>query len=273
MRSLIAASPQRTRAGLARAFRHAIGWTGPDGGIRAMMARLTMLAMHRDGIITLPPPRRAPGRLREPEPGPETDPPQAPVPETLDAVRPIRPVWVTGAGPGASHVWNGFVARWHYLGYTPPAGARMRCAVEDREGRPLAMPGFPAAAWKTAPRDACIGWSPEVRGRNLQRVIDNSRYLIMPRVRIPNPGPHILSEARRRLPRDRHGRHRVTPVLMETSVEVPRFTGAVYGASGWIRAGTTSGRGRYGRKNQWAKPGKDIWPCPLRRDWKRTPSR
>ncbi len=50
----------------------------------------------------------------------------------------------------------------------------------DREGRPLAMPGFPAAAWKTAPRDACIGWSPEVRGRNLQRVIDNSRYLIMP---------------------------------------------------------------------------------------------
>ena len=56
MRSLIAASPQQTRAGLAREFCHAINWVGPDDRIRAMMARLTMLAMHRDGIITLPPP-------------------------------------------------------------------------------------------------------------------------------------------------------------------------------------------------------------------------
>ncbi len=273
MRSLIAASPQQTRAGLARAFCHAIGWTGPDGGIRAMMARLTMLAMHRDGIITLPPPRRAPRRLRGPEPGPETDPPQAPMPETLDAVRPIRLVRVTGAGPEASRVWNGFVARWHYLGYTPLVGAQMRYAVEDREGRPLAMLGFSAAAWRTAPRDAYIGWSPEVRERNLQRVIDNSRYLIMPWVRIPNLASHILSEARRRLPQDWHDRYKVTPVLMETFVEVPRFTGAVYKASGWIRVGTTLGRGKYDRKNEWAKPRKDIWLCPLRKDWKRTLNR
>ena len=90
MRSLIAASPQQTRAGLAREFCHAINWVGPDDRIRAMMARLTMLAMHRDGIITLPPPRQAPRRLRKPEPCRETDPPQAPVPETLEAVRPIR---------------------------------------------------------------------------------------------------------------------------------------------------------------------------------------
>ncbi len=169
--------------------------------------------------------------------------------------------------------WNAFVARWHYLGYTPLVGAQMRYAVEDREGRPLAMLGFPAAAWKTAPRDSFIGWSPEVRERSLQRLVGNSRYLIMLWVRIPDLASHILSEARRRLPRDWHDRYGVTPVLMETFVEVPRFTGAVYKASGWIRVGTTLGRGRYDRKNEWAKFRKDIWLCPLRRDWKRTPSR
>ncbi|MCY3876321.1 MAG: DUF4338 domain-containing protein, partial [Rhodobacteraceae bacterium] len=270
MRALIASSPQQTRAGLARAFCRAIGWVKPDGGLRDMAARLTMLRMHRDGIITLPPPRHGLRPRRVPEFGPETDPPVTPMPETLDAVRPIRLVRVTGAGRAASVAWNGFIARWHYLGYTPLIGAQMRYAVQDREGRPLALLGFSAAAWKTAPRDDFIGWSPEVRERNLYRVIDNSRFLIMPWVRIPNLASHILSQARRQLPQDWDTQYKVTPVLMETFVEIPRFTGALYKASGWTRVGTTQGRGRYDRKNEYAKPRKDIWLCPLRKDWKRT---
>ena len=238
-----------------------------------MTARLTMPAMHRDGTVTLPPPRRAPGRLRKPEPGPETGPPQAPMPETPDAVRPVRPVRVTGAGREASRVRNGFAARRRCLGRAPLAGARMRCAVEDREGRPLAMPGFPAAAWKTAPRGAFTGRPPEVRERNLQRVTGSPRHLTMPWVRIPDLAPRILSGARRRLPQDRHGRYRAAPVLTETFAGIPPFTGAVRKASGRIHAGTALGRGRHGRKNGWAKPGKDIRLCPLRRDWKRTLSR
>ena len=270
MRALIASSPQQTRAGLARAFCRAIGWVKPDGGLKDMAARLAMLRMHRDGIITLPPPRHGLRPRRVLEFGPETDPPATPMPETLDAVRPIRLVRVTGAGRAASVAWNGFIARWHYLGYTPLIGAQMRYAVQDREGRPLAMLGFSAAAWKTAPRDDFIGWSPEVRERNLYRVIDNSRFLIMPWVRIPNLASHILSQARRQLPQDWDTQYRVTPVLMETFVEIPRFAGALYKASGWTRVGTTQGRGRYDRKNEYAKPRKDIWLCPLRKDWKRT---
>ena len=84
----------------------------------------------------------------------------------------------------------------------------MSHVVEDREGRPPATLGFSAAAWRTAPRDAFIGWKPQVRERNLRLVIDNSRYLIMPWIRIPNLASHILSEVRRRLPQgwnDRYG--------------------------------------------------------------------
>ncbi len=89
-----------------------------------------------------------------------------------------------------------------------------------------------ATQWKTAPRDSFIGWSPEVRERSLQRLVGNSRYLTMLWVRIPYLASHIFSEARRRLPRDWHDRYGVTPLLMETFVEVPRFTGAVYKVSG-----------------------------------------
>ena len=55
--------------------------------------------------------------------------------------------------------------------------------------------------------------------------------------------------------------------------ETPRYTGAVYRASGWIRVGTTQGRGRYDRQKQFDKPKKDVWLRPLRRDWKRTLNR
>ena len=96
MRELIAASPQPSRAGLAREFCRAIGWFKPDGELKTMMAKVTMLKMHRDGIITLPPARQRPTTPRPPVIGPETDPPKTPMPDSLDAVRPIRLVKVTG---------------------------------------------------------------------------------------------------------------------------------------------------------------------------------
>ena len=269
MRALIAASPQQTRAGLARAFCRATGWVKPDGGLKEMMARVTMLRMHRDGIITLPPPRHGPRPRRVPKFGPETEPPVTPMPQTLDAVRPIRLVKVTGTGRAASRLWNEFIARYHYLGHKTLVGAQMRYAVQDREGRPLAMLGFSAAAWKTAPRDAFIGWSPDVRERNLPLMVDNSRYLIMPWVQIPNLASHILSNARRQLPQDWQSQYNIAPVLMETFVETPRFSGITYKASGWIHVGATQGRGRYDTKREFGKPIKAIWLCPLRKDWKR----
>ena len=91
------------------------------------------------------------------------------------------------------------------------------------------------------------------------------RFLILPWVHIPNLGSHILAIVRRRLPIDWTERYNTTPVLIETFVETPRYTGAVYRASGWIRVGTTQGRGRYDREKLCNKPRKDVWLRPLRR--------
>ena len=59
MRALIAGPPARNRSQLATEFCRQTSWVKPDGGLKTMMAKVTMLKMHRDGVITLPPARPA----------------------------------------------------------------------------------------------------------------------------------------------------------------------------------------------------------------------
>ena len=108
---------------------------------------------------------------------------------------------------------------------------------------------------------------------NLPLVIDNPRFLIVPWITIPNLGSYILSLVRRQLPDDWTERYNTTPVLIETFVETPRFTGALYKASGWTLVGTTKGRDRYDRHTRRDQPKNDIWLRPLRKDWRRTLNR
>ena len=272
LRALIAAERPPTRHALSREFCRHISWFKPDGGLKDMMARVTMLAMHRDGLVALPPPKQRQSRPGPIAFGPDTEPPLFPAPTSLDEIRPLdlRPV---GRGTREGMLWNEFVARYHYLGYKTLVGAQMRYAVHDRNGWPVAMLGFSTAAWRLAPRDKFIGWTPQLREKNLPLVVDNPRFLILPWIKIPNLGSHILAIVRRRLPDDWAERYNTTPVLIETFVETPRHTGAVYNASGWIRVGTTQGRGRYDRHTKRAQPKKDIWLRTLRKDWKRTLNR
>ena len=122
-------------------------------------------------------------------------------------------------------------------------------------------------------RSRRIGWTPALREKNLPKVIDNARFLILPWIEIPNLASHVLSVVCRQLIRDWIARYNTTPVLIETFVETPRFIGTAYQASGWTHVGTTKGRGRYDRQKKYDKPKKAIWLRPLRKDWKRSLNR
>ena len=139
----------------------------------------TMLAMHRDGVIALPAPKGRQGRPGQIVFGPDTEPPLFPAPTTLDEVRPLDLRTVVRATREGKR-WNEFVARYHYLGYKTLVDAQMRYAVHDRNGWPIAMLGFSTAAWKLAPRDRFIGWTPQLREKTLPLVVDNPRFLILP---------------------------------------------------------------------------------------------
>ena len=268
IRALIARrDPTLHRRALSQEVCRRLDWRKLDGGLKDMSARVAMLRMHRDGLIVLPPRRRAPIVRRPIVPGPATDRPLFPIPERLAEIWPVLVEPIRNSAEG--RIWNEFVARYHYLGYSTLPGAQMRYLARAAGGEPLAVLGFGAAAWKIAPRDKLVGWTPETRRRNLPLVVNNARFLILPWVRINNLASHILALIERRLPDDWENRYALRPVLLETFCESLRFEGICYRAANWMKVGMTQGRGKLDVRKERALPVKDIWLKPLRRDWKR----
>ncbi len=266
IRGLIAQrQPRLSRTALSQAVCRALHWRKPDGGLKQVSARVALLRMQRDGLLRLPAARRGPAPARKPEPTPASDPPRPELlPARLAQVRPLRLDCLRPRDP-RSRLWNEFVERYHYLGHKRLPGAQLRYFVKAADGQLL---GFGAAAWKTAPRHRFIGWSPATRERNLQRVVNHTRFLILPWIRLPCLASHLLAGVERQLSRDWQDRYKTCPVLLETFCETPRFAGTCYRAAHWTLVGQTQGRGKLDTRHEYAKPVKNIFVKPLCPDWK-----
>jgi hypothetical protein len=153
---------------------------------------------------------------------------------------------------------------YHYLGHKPLPGAQLRYFVYSGN-QPVALLGFGAAAWQTAPRDCYIGWSHAQREKNLHLIVNNARFLILPWVQSKNLASMILAMAARQLPDDWLVQYNYRPVLMETFVEKQRFEGTCYKAANWRYLGQTKGRGKLGPAGKQSVPIKDLWVYPLKR--------
>jgi hypothetical protein len=114
----------------------------------------------------------------------------------------------------------------------------------------LACLQWTSAAWKLAVRDRWIGWTHEQRARALPYIVNNSRFLILPRVRIKGVASKILGHCARQLPEDWQRRYGYRPLLLEILVDRQRFAGTCYRAANWIPLGQTQGRGRMDRYHQ-----------------------
>jgi len=239
IRQMIAEDPTRTRADLSRLACHALKWYKPDGGLKEMSARVAMLRMQADGLIQLPPPRG-------PRPNPQvrittrSDPGPA-IEQPASTLRPLQLQLVRDKAD--SRLWNEYIERYHYLGHKPLPGAQLRYFVHAAE-QLVALLGFGAAAWQTAPRDQFIGWTSALREKNLHRIVNNARFLILPWVHAPNLASMILAQVAKALPDHWQAQYGIRPVLLETFVEKPRFLGTCYHAANWIHLGQTKGRGK-----------------------------
>ena len=263
IQQLIDEDPARTRADISRLACHVMGWFKPDGGLKEMSARVAMLRMQADGLITLPPPRCSPpdSRIRitsASDPWPTIEQPAG-------ALAPL--VLKLVVAKADSRLWNEYIQRYHYLGHKPLPGAQLRYLVYAA-GQVVAALGFGAAAWQTAPRDLFIGWTHEQRKRNLHLIVNNARFLILPWIRSHNLASMILAKVARKLPDQWQSVYNVRPVLLETFVEKPRFRGTCYHAANWNHLGQTKGRGKLGPCGIQSVPIKDIWIYPLDRNFK-----
>ena len=253
-----------SRQELSRRLCERVGWRKPDGHYKEMSCRVALLRMERDGRVRLPAPRKRYGlpasrvrRTRLGEPG-------APIRKKAGELKLSLEV-VTAE---QSALWNELIDRYHYLGYRRLPGAQLRYFVTSPEGR-LALLGFSAAAWATAPRDRYIGWDGYLRKKNLRFVVNNSRFLILPWVSSRNLASRILSLSARQLPGDWQKRYKYRPVLLETFVDRDRFAGTSYKAAGWTCVGQTQGRGKLDVRHERAVPVKTVWVHPLEEDFRK----
>ena len=169
-------------------------------------------------------------------------------------------------GKAESRRWRELVERYHYLGCAVPFGANLRYWVRNRE-RELACLLWTSPAWKMQARDDWIGWSDTQRRRNLQSIVNNGRFLILPWVRVKGLASKILALSARHMPRDWATTYGFHPLLLETLVEVSRFRGTCYRAANWIHVGQTAGRGRTDREHKaHGRAVKDIYLYPLVRN-------
>jgi hypothetical protein len=164
-----------------------------------------------------------------------------------------------------------YIQRYHYLGYKVPYGAQLRYFVRSLQPPCplLACLLFTSAAWKIAPRDTFVGWSQPARQANLSLVVNNSRFLILPWIRVPNLASHILSLAARQMPGDWWAAYRAQPLLLETLVDGTRYHGGCYRAANWTEVGLTQGRGRMDRSGKAQGVRKHIFLFPLHRHWRK----
>ena len=265
IRALIAQG-QVCRSQLARQVCQEFGWLNAQGRLKEMSCKVALLRMERVGLLVLPPPRARNGNGKKQlraqnllalEQTPLTLPAHQLHPLSLVLAR-TRPERL---------LYRQIMVQHHYLGYCPMAGAQLRYLLFNGF-RLLGGLGFGASAWSLADRDRLIGWSSTQRQRNLHLVLNNHRFLLLPWVRCPNLASRVLGLVCRRLAADWFFHYGYRPVLLETFVQLPRFTGTAYRAANWRYVGLTKGRGKLEKLHQAILPQKAIFLYPLRPDFK-----
>ncbi len=163
-------------------------------------------------------------------------------------------------------LWYEYIDRYHYLGYQLPFGAQLRYFIKSGSTNEiLGCFQFSSPAWRMAPRDQWIGWSDEQRKINLQKIVNNSRFLILPWVKVKNLASSALALAAKKIRKDWYDSYGYSTVLMETLVDEKKFKGTCYKAANWVHLGKTTGLGRMGRGTQNNLVIKEIYIYPLTR--------
>jgi hypothetical protein len=271
VRALIAEHPDWHRTALSRHLCEFWNWRNGAGRLKDMAARTLLLKLQAKGLIELPPPRTRTGRPRAQAP-PSLPPEGLPWPprSIASALEPLQPVSLELAHTsGSRRRVRELLVQYHYRGFHGAVGENVQYLVRDLRGRELAVMVFGAAAWKVAVRDRFIGWSVEQRQQQLGAIANQQRFLVLPWVRVPHLASHLLGLATRRLSADWQARYGHRVWLVETFVELDRFTGAAYRAAGWLELGVTTGRTRQDRHRTLQSPLKSVWVRPLHSAFRR----
>jgi hypothetical protein len=261
--SIVEAEPSISRRALSKRVCELMNWRAPNGNLQEMSCRKAMSQLERRGLIELPV-VDAEYSFRQRSDNAAAQIPALPEIEcSLKELGRIEVVPVSSRYSKTSRIWNGLMDKYHYLGSGPLCGAQIRYLICSEGGEYLGGLSFSAAIWRLSARDKWIGWSDKARRANLNRVVCNSRFLILPTIQVPNLASHVLSLGTTRLCDDWEERYGIRPVLVETFVNPKRFKGTCYLAANWINLGRTAGRSNPYPNGKIPDGKKEIFAYPL----------
>ena len=268
IRKLISENPGDSRRALSQKLCKAWNWIQSNGALRDMVCRGFMLRLESAGYIKLPPRKFTPNNPLANRKRPQkVDIDKTPVSTALSKIQPleIRQVRRTLS----EKLFNSLISQYHYLGYCHPVGEHLKYMVFT-QGRPIAC-----LAWSSAPRhigcrDKFIGWSPDIRKKNLHLIAYNSRFLVLPWVKIKNLASHLLGAMTKVLPVDWQRAYNHPIYFFETFVDTERFKGICYRAANWIYLGNTTGRGKNDQTHRPNRSIKAVLGYPLSKNFQET---
>jgi len=266
IRRLIQDNPGASRRALSKKLCEAWEWKQANGALRDMVCRGLLLMLERAGEICLPAVRFVPRNpfVKRTKPAPvliDTSELRGGLAEIglLDLQQVRR--------TPEEVLFNSLLEQYHYLGYEQPVGEHLKHLVWAG-GRPLACLAWSSAPRHLGPRDRFIGWEPAARKRNIHLIAYNTRFLILPWVRVPHLASHILGLMAKRLSADWQQVYGHPIYLLETFVDPARFRGTSYRAANWIAVGSTTGRGKDDLTHRPNRPIKEILVLPLHRGFR-----
>jgi hypothetical protein len=241
-------------------------WRSSTGKFRELDCRKEMIRLNREAKLTLPEPMTRSNFYRKGDYS-HIKLSFPTVSCSLSEFGEIRLVQVTKGD--LAYIWNYMMKNIHYMKSSMLCGQQIRYLVHHESYGWIGGLSFNSSALSIECRDKYIGWSLEDKQNNLTHVLCNSRFLIVPGIKVKYLASHILSKAVRQLPGDWKNRYGVEPVLLETFIDKTLFEGTCYQAANWLYIGETKGRGRNDRNNKKGKTIKKIYVYPLRKDWRR----
>jgi len=262
LRDWIEGNPQWSRKRLARELCQRWQWVDRQGRLKDFAARSLLLKLEARGVVKLPPLQLQ--KRRPPRGAPTLESWEEPVAWEASLAE-VTPILLERVMPGteADRQWRFYLHRYHYLGLAV-VGENMGYLARDVQGREVACLLFGAAAWRCAPRDQALGWSSPERKEGLLRVVNNTRFLVLPWVRVKHLASCVLGQVARRIERDWQDKYGHGLDWLETFVDQDRFRGSSYRAANWRWVGQTQGRSRQDRDHQLRVSVKDVYLYALK---------
>jgi hypothetical protein len=264
IRKLVSSHPDWSRRRLSEVLCAEWDWRNGAGRLKDMATRSLLLKLEARGLIELPARRRKATNRMASQHKQLRLWDLTRLEGTLREVGPLT-IQEVSSDKGERAEFAAALAQFHYLGYRGTVGENLQYTVRDDKGRLLGCLLFGSAAWKCLPRDRFIGWQGEQRERQLYLLTNNTRFLILPFVRVAHLASWTLGRVLRRLSSDWEKKYGHPILLVETFVERERFVGTSYRASNWTRLGSTTGRSRQDRDHTLAVAIKDVYVYPLQR--------